>query len=275
VPEHRSGQRPSPPPKRGPAAPARPKHENRAEEEAKKAAELSARTGVPLWGAYRIVRGELTLNDLLQTLIRREKFEKLQKSGLDADLAGHVVHGSLDEWRASVLMDNRKAGRRRFSDDRIESTGQTGGQLGVWRFGSDMQVGAVVKARTYDFDFQPEGAAEATLVFKHDVKAVCAAEMAATIAAARRFEKKIVQEGLGASRDRKDRYRPTEELLARALASTTPIRCVFRDGTALEGRVKAFGRWDLDLVVGTAEVTVFFHALHSATDRFLKRIVPT
>ena len=253
---------------------------NLAHDQAAAAAEVAERSGVPLWGAYRIVRGELTLNELLQELIRRERFERLQKAGMDSDLAGHVVSGTLDEARAGILMKMRQAGRRRFSDDRIESAGESGARLALWRFGaSDLEVGCVVKARTYDFDFKTTGAPGSdepdgapVLVYKHDVKLLTTPENAPAVAAARRFEKKVLQEGLGPSREKRDRYRPSEDLLAKVTAAGTVLRWVFRDGTAIEGRAKSFGRWDVDLDVGDASLTLFLHALHSATDRNLKRV---
>ncbi len=259
----------------GPARPrpGGPKRANLAEEEARKAEELAKKSGIPVWGAYRVIRGEVTLNDLVQELIRRERFGKLQKSGMDSDLAGHVASGNLPEWRASVLMEMRRAGRKRFSDDRIESAGNEKGRLAVWRFGeAEVEVGGVAVARTYDFDLLRDGTEAPLLIYKHDVKVASAPEAAEAMAAARRFEKKVVQEGLGASRERKDRYRPPEELLAKAVTRGGMIRWVFRDGTALEGPVKAFGRWDMDVAVGEHMVTVFFHALHAATDRYLKRV---
>lgn len=249
------------------------RHTRQQEDEAKRADELAKKSGVPVWGAYRVIRGELTLNELVQDLIRRERFERLQKAGMDSDLAGHVASGNLAEWRATVLMNMRRAGRKRFSDDRIESAGKDQGRISVWRFGAtEVEVGVVAAARTYDFDFLADGSEAPVMVFKHDIKVVSGPEAAAAVAEGRRFEKKVVQEGLGASRERKDRYRPAEEALAKAVAKGGGVRWVFRDGTALEGPVRAFGRWDMDVAVGEHMVTVFFHALHSGTDRYLKRV---
>ena len=126
---------------------------------------MSVRTGVPLWGAFRVVRGEVSLNDLLKSLLRREKFQKLQtKDGLDADLAGHVASGTLPLWRAQVLQDMRRIGRGKFTRDRLEMAFKDGLPVAIWRFGeADWEVGRVLKSRTYDFQFQPE-AVEQVLV---------------------------------------------------------------------------------------------------------------
>lgn len=245
-----------------------------AEEERKKALELAERTGVPLWGAFRVVRDEISLNALLKSMMRREKFQRLQKSGLDPDLAGHVASGSLPDWRAKVLQDMRRAGRAKFTRDRVEMAYREKLPTALWRFGEEWAHGSVAKARTYDFSFQIADAAEPSQVFKHDVKMLCLPDDMEVVASARRFDKRVVKEGLGASRDRSDRYRPTDEQLAAARDQQCLVKWIFRDGTAIEAKVVAFGRWDADLSIDAgASVTLFFHALHKATDRGLTNAI--
>lgn len=241
--------------------------------ERKKAQELAERTGVPLWGAYRVVRSEITLNELLKSMLRREKFQKLQKQGLDADLAGHVASGSLPVWRAQILQDMRTKGRPKFTRDRIEMTARDKRPISVWRFGQeDWEVGDVLRARTYDFQFRAGEAKEPDVVFKHDVKMLCEPADVEALRGARRFEKKVLKEGLGASKERKDRYRPTDEQLCKVRDSGNAVKWVFRDGTSVVGSVAAFGRWDMGLELDNgALATLFFHALHGATDRNLEQ----
>ena len=253
----------------------RARRESEKDVERREAQELANRTGVPLWGAFRIVRGEVTLNELLKSMMRREKFQRLQKDGLDPDLAGHVASGSLPQWRAAVLQEMRTAGRAKFTRDRIEMAALESLPTALWAFGhDDWLAGRIQRARTYDFMFAAEGVAETESIFKHDVKMMCHPDDLEVVRTGRRFDKRVLTEGLGASRDRKDRYRPTDELLSRAREKGKTVRWVFRDGTSIEGRILAFGRWDVDIVVGTdgsAPATVFFHALHPATARQIER----
>ena len=249
------------------------------EAERDEAQKLAQRTGVPLWGAFRVIRGEVSLNELLKSMMRREKFQRLQKGGLDPDLAGHVASGSLPEWRANVLQEMRTAGRAKFTRDRIEMAHREKLPIAIWAFGhDDWQAGSITKARTYDFNFLPDSGDENSTVFKHDVKMICHPDDLATLQTQRRFDKRVLNEGLGASRERKDRYRPTDEELSGARSKGKDIRWVFRDGTGLDGRVLAFGRWDVDIVVGGengefAPATVFFHALHPATAKQIQRVI--
>ncbi len=241
-------------------------------EERDKALELAERAGIPLWGAFRVVRGEVTLNQLLKSMLRREKFQRLQKEGLDPDLAGHVASGSLPRWRAMALQEMRKAGRTKFTRDRLEISHRAKQPLALWRFDADdWEVGRVAKSRTYDFHFETATAKEPLVIDKHNVKMVCAPEDLDALRQARVHEKKVLQQKLGASKDRNERYRPSDQQLCGARDNAAVIRWIFRDGTAVMGRVQAFGRWDLDLLVeGDKEATLFFHALHRATDKALQ-----
>ena len=257
----------------------RSERDNVKEAERDEAQKLAQRTGVPLWGAFRVVRGELSLNALLKSMMRREKFQRLQKSGLDPDLAGHVASGSLPEWRATVLQEMRTAGRAKFTRDRIEMAHREKLPIAIWAFGhDDWQAGSITKARTYDFNFMPNSGDDGSTTFKHDVKMICHPDDLPTVRGQRRFDKRVLNEGLGASRERKDRYRPSDEHLSSARSTGKDIRWVFRDGTGIDGRILAFGRWDVDVVIsgpdgGFAPATVFFHALHPATEKQIQRLI--
>ena len=232
-------------------------------EERKKAQDLATRSGVPLWGAFRVVRGETTLDLLLKSMLRREKFKRFQaKDGLDPDLAGHVASGSLPMWRAKALQEMRQVGRGKFTRDRLEMALREGTALALWRFGvDDWQVGHIIKARTYDVLFAVEGQ-ENALVFKHDLKMVCAPDDLEVVRKACSTDTKTIEEGLGASRDRKERYRPTDEKLLEVRTRGRNVKWTFRDGTMITGKIHAFGRWDLDLALGADGATLFFHSLH-------------
>lgn len=240
-------------------------------QEREKALELAERAGIPLWGAFRVVRGEVTLNELLKSMLRREKFRRLQKEGLDPDLAGHVASGSLPRWRAKALQDMRKAGRSKFTRDRIEIARHDKVPIGVWLFGREWIVGRVLRSRTYDFTFDHPSVEEPELIHKHDVKTICDFEHVEALRKAGKADKKLTEQGLGASRDRNERYRPTDQQLCNARDADSLVAWYFRDGTTIKARVQAFGRWDLDVTVDDAEGTLFFHALHRNTDKKLSK----
>jgi hypothetical protein len=241
-------------------------------DEREKALELTERAGIPLWGAFRVVRGEITLNELLKSMLRREKFRRLQKEGLDPDLSGHVASGSLPRWRAVALQDMRKAGRSKFTRDRIEIALREETPLGVWCFDKEWMVGRVLKARTYDFMYEHGGADKPELVHKHDVKMICGPDAVEALGGNARVDDQVKEMGLSASKDRNERYRPTDQQLCRARDAAASIRWTFRDGTTVRAKVIAFGRWDIDLELKGGEGgTIFFHALHQATEAQLAK----
>ncbi len=239
-----------------------------------RAVDIAERSGIPLGEAYRVARGQASLNDVLQQLLRRERLRRLvEREGMDPSLAGQVVSGDLSLARARLLQDLRAAGRSRFTEDRIAAAGKRGGRVAIWTFEDGWLVGTVQKARTYDFDFLRTGAEEAALVHKHDVKALAAPEAVPAIQERIQRIKAIAQLGLGASSNKEDRYHPTESELVRLRETRRNVLWVFRDGTTVLGKVVAFGRWDADVeLTGGTAVTVFFHALHAETGARLGRV---
>ena len=192
---------------------------------------LSAETGVPLWAAYRVVRGEVNLDQLLKSMMRKEQFRKLQEQqGFDSDLAGHVVSGALPLWRAKALQEMRGSGRTRFSRDRIALMAKEKLQLSMWQFGETEWISAIVrKSRTYDVSLKLKGG-QTKKVLKHNIKAVCHPRDLDLVKMATGLEKTIARQRLTASKERKDRYRPTDEQLVALKASGKPVYWVFRDG---------------------------------------------
>ena len=240
-------------------------------EEQLAARELAEKSGVPLWGAYRVIRGDITLNQLLKSMMRREKFRKLQSNdGLDADLAGHVANDSLSMWRAKMLQDMRGAGRSKFTRDRIAIAHSEKLAISMWCFASQgWTTGTIVRCRTYDFDFKSQEG-ETTKLFKHDIKLLCHPDDLTGVKSMCDVRGDVESEGLSASKKREDRYRPKDEQLEKAKSEGRIIRWVFRDGSTVQGSVFAFGRWDLDIIANGSTATLFFHALHSNTDAQLE-----
>ncbi|HIA05004.1 MAG TPA: hypothetical protein EYN06_08545 [Myxococcales bacterium] len=245
-------------------------HKTGSPQEQQAARELAEKSGVPLWGAYRVIRGEITLNQLLKSMMRREKFRKLQsQDGLDSDLAGHVANDTLPIWRAKMLQEMRGAGRSKFSRDRIAIAHSQKLAISMWCFGSEeWETGHIIRCRTYDFDFRSEQGKNSKY-FKHDIKLLCHPDDLKGIQALSDVSTGIVDLGLKASKSRDDRYRPSDQQLEQAKLHGKAIKWVFRDGTMITGAVFAFGRWDLDLISRGSSATLFFHALHPETKKQL------
>jgi hypothetical protein len=236
-------------------------------QEQQEARDLAEKSGVPLWGAYRVIRGELTLNDLLKSMMRREKFKTLKSQhGLDADLAGHVANDSLPIWRAKLLQDMRGAGRSKFTRDRISIAHSEKLAVAVWCFGADEWiVGNITRCRTYDFDFKPTKGA-GSKIHKHNIKALCHPNDVEAIDGACGVDAEVRALGLQSSKSREERYRPADQQLKTAKSREQAVKWVFRDGSTLIGNIFAFGRWDLDLLTQGSTTTLFFHALHVSTN---------
>ncbi len=101
---------------------------------------------------------------------------------------------------------------------------------------------------------------------------ICDPENVPALISNARNDDVVQKEGLAASKERDDRYRPSDEQLCKARDAKASIRWTFRDGTTVKGKVVAFGRWDIDIELKDGGIgTVFFHALHRETGRQLKR----
>ncbi len=233
-----------------------------------KAQALAAEKGIPLAHAHRILQGKATLNEVLKTLMRKDRFERLVRhEGLERSLAGQVASGHLSKERAQLVTRIRRSRKHPLDMDATKRAEVDRAHVAMSVFGRGWVTGRVVNARIYDFDFQPDGGAALETLLKHDVKLMAAAHDLEAARAASTQDEAIVAEGLGGTTDRKERVRPADEALLDRLEAGTPVKLLLRDGHAVEGTVCSFGRWDVDLALGgEAVVTVLFHALHRGSD---------
>ncbi|MGM0578781.1 MAG: hypothetical protein ACQEXJ_23870 [Myxococcota bacterium] len=269
-PRVRKGKGGRPPAQDGKSKPkSKPKDAAKDKEQAE-AQKLAQDKGIPPVHALRIVRGEVTLNEVLKALMRKERAQRLvERDGLDPGLAGQVASGHLSRERARIVQRIRAHRTHRIDRDILKVAEIEDAQVAVLAFGADWRVGRVVDARTYEIDFRPAEAGEegAEVIQKHDVKAVCAPEDVERVRAATEVDGDVKAQELGGTADRGERVRPKDVLLLDCLEGEREVRCVLRDGQVIRGVVRAFGRWDMDLeVAGGARVTLLFHALHPATD---------
>ena len=231
------------------------------------AQKLAKEKGVPLVHAYRILKGQTTLNDVLKGMMRKERFEQLvAREGVDRELAGQVASGHLPKQRAVLLTRMRTLRKQKLHIDGIKAAEVEKKKIGIDVFGRGWLLGRVRAARPYDFDFLADGAEKADKLFKHDVKAVCTAEDFEAAKAACDTDAAIRELGLAQTEDRTQRVRPTDDTMLRFIDDQRVVRFTMRDGEQILGRLRSFGRWDAELVLDDGElVTVFFHGLHATS----------
>lgn len=231
------------------------------------AQKLAKEKGIPLVHAYRILKSQTSLNDVLKGLMRKERFESLvAREGIDRELAGQVASGHLSKQRATLLTRMRTLRKQKLHIDGIKAAEVDKRRVAIDIFGKGWLLGRVRTARPYDFDFLPDGADKPDRYFKHDAKAICAAEDFDAAQRATSVDDTVRTQGLAATEDRSARIRPEDDIMLRFIDDQRIVRFTMRDGEQLLGRLRSFGRWDAELVLDGGEiVTVFFHALHQSS----------
>lgn len=231
------------------------------------AQKLSKEKGIPLVHAYRVLKGQTTLNDVLKGMMRKERFEQLvTREGVDRELAGQVASGHLPKQRAVLLTRMRTLRKQKLHIDGIKSAELEKKRIGLSVFGRGWVTGRVRAARPYDFDFLVDGSDKADKFFKHDVKALCMAEDIDAVRRACSSDEAVRTEGLAATEDRSQRVRPLDDVMLRFIDDQRVVRFTMRDGEQILGRLRSFGRWDAELVLDDGEtVTIFFHGLHASS----------
>jgi sRNA-binding regulator protein Hfq len=238
--------------------------------EQQKAKKLAREKGIPPLHALRVVRGEVGINDVLKSLVRKDKTARLiAQDGLDHDLAGQVASGHLRLERAYELQRIRRFRVHRIDRDVIHIAAKAQGEIAFQAFDRSWQRGFVKESRIYEFDFVVEGqqaSSESLLVQKHDVKTVCSGADFEQVRDAMTIQSSIVEQKLAGTSDPKERVRPKDATMLTLIEEQTPIECILRDGMSYRGQIVSFGRWDFDLKLeSSAVITIFFHALHEAT----------
>lgn len=238
-----------------------PTEKDSVREEAQK---LARDKGVPIVHAYRILKGQATLNDVLKAMMRKERFEQLiNREGIDRELAGQVASGNLPKQRALTLTRMRTLRGPKLHVDAITAAAAEPNAVAISVFGAGWLVGRVKSARLYDFDFLIDGAGAAMTFFKHDAKALCVASELEAVKACASVDDAVASQGLAGTEDRAARVRPEDEWMLKLVEDERIVRFTMRDGEAYVGQLRSFGRWDGELVLPGGEcVSVFFHGLH-------------
>ena len=230
---------------------------------------LAKEKGVPLVHAYRIIKGQTSLNEVLKGMMRKERFEHLvRREGIDRELAGQVASGHLSKQRAVTLTRMRTLRGEKLHVDAIKIAEGAEHPVAIDVFAEGWVVGKVTVARPYDFDFVPQGGAEHRMLYKHDVKAICSAADLPAVKQALTQDESVKGEGLVGTEARDARVRPDDEWMLQLAGEERIVRFTMRDGEAMLGRIRSFGRWDAELVLpGGETLAVFFHGLHPTSVR--------
>jgi hypothetical protein len=247
--------------------PARPV-ERTPEQEAAQALSKSER--IPVVHAHRVLREEVTLEEVKEAMGRKDEATRLaREEGLAPSLAGQVASGHLKVERARILQRLRTVRPHPIDWDAFKIALEEDRPIAVATFAAGWRVGRVLSVDIYDFRFSTadaDGEEAEVEVQKHDVKTICDPEHLAAVEEAMTVDSDVGEESLGASAKRSARIRPDDNTLVELLESKRPLAVVLRDGQRWAGAVASFGRWDVTLrLYGGAELTILFHALHSKT----------
>ncbi|MBM4394183.1 MAG: hypothetical protein FJ087_00660 [Deltaproteobacteria bacterium] len=262
-PRREGGRPPGRGPERGRAThpPRSPAGAKATPEEKAKAQQVVERSGIPLPQAILVVRGQVTLNDVLKEMLAREKVEKLVKEGFDRSLAGQVAHGRLDLERARRIQKVWTTQNASFHSDRMKDL-PVGAPVMVSLFDAGAVRGLVQDVSRYDLVLRTEAGPEPVTVKKHDIKFYCALGYADRVLASVGRDAEVAALGLKASTSLADRFRPEDALVLQWVPSAAPKRLVLRDGDALTGVPVRIARYEIELDVGDgATVCVLTHAL--------------
>ena len=219
------------------------------------------RSGIPYPLAVLVVRGKLSLNDVLNEMFVRSRRDKLVKEGMDPSLAGQIVRGKLDADRAKRIQAVWTTQHASFQSDRLREA-PAGTPLAIALFDRPLHRGTLDKVSRYDLMWRADGAPARETVKKHELKLYCAAEHLDRVAAALGTADEVAQLGLRATEDRAQRFRPTEELALDWVPNRRLLRFVFRDGQTLVGIPTRVARFEIEVDLGEgATCCVLTHAL--------------
>lgn len=224
--------------------------------EKEKVAVMVQRSGIAAADALRVVRGRVTLNEVLERMFLRQRVGRLVKEGLRCDLAGQVVRGRLPPERAlqvQELWNFQQAGWKvqRWKEWPPDTA------VGLFCYGRDPFE---VRLRSVErYDLLVEGPEGVVPIPKDQVVAYCRAEDLATVRQS--FASDAGLEDLGRSRYREDRWRPT---LSDALAwvrQRRPVRFRLRNGQAVQGLVRRVAFYEIELEIQGGRLVLMTHAL--------------
>lgn len=224
--------------------------------------ELVRTTGIPRNMAFQVVRGSLSLREVLERLATRDRVETLvARHGFIRSLATQVALGqvSLDE----VLRKRRLEEHLAANNDRSALTEAmvAARPVALAVHGLSVVRGLITRVDPYEIEVAVEGGAS-TVVHKLQIKYVYDPASYTTAKKAMAYDaaKKQPREPI---KRPQDRYGCSDRRLFRYLDDQTPLLVTTLEGNTLRGTVTWLSRWEfgMKLARGGAWCVVMRHAL--------------
>ncbi len=231
-----------------------------ARDERAEASALATRSGIPFPQALLVVRGELTLNDVLNRMWLADRHARFVHDGMAPSLAGQVVRGSLTAERAREIQSLWQLQQGSFHSDALRPDRDAIRFLAP--FGAQPLVGIITRVSRYDVAVVLSDRTSASLK-KHDLKLHGPLAAMDAIIAALVPDPAIQALSLDVSTTLDDRFRPTEELARSWASSRQPLRFTFRDGDTLMGVPIRVALFEIEVDCGNgATACLMTHALY-------------
>ena len=238
--------------------------------------ELMQRSGLPHGLAREVMEGTCTLNQALHRLMRREKAERLvRQHGFSLSAAFSVASGHTTVEDQLVLQGLSHCEARQPDRSVLVDLRTSGGEGLFFVFGEEPFTARVSAVERYDVVLDVEGGSEGRRIQKHDIKFVSPDLLREDLDRLLSEEPSLLDQGLGSSKNYRDRFRSSKKVLFKHHRDRLPTRVVLRDGTVLTGFVGWFGKWEFELALldprkkhqakakPSGSVVIFRHALHS------------
>ncbi len=231
-------------------------------EEHQKAKQLHERNGIPFGQAVRVVRGQVTLNEVVLRMLRRDKIDKLvQQHGIGRALAGSIVDGKIDQEHALLKFRARWNVIQNRERSALDEARQDGRRVALMLDPDLVRFGRIRKVDTYEFDFEPEDGPPET-VHKTMVHCVFDPAEVKTVARRTKVDEKVQARDLAPQISAQQRLHFKHAVLQKILESEKPCTAVTRRGKIFRGKIQRYGLYEMGLKLDRGPfVTLFRHAL--------------
>ena len=220
------------------------------------------RSGIPFNQALLVVRGVLSLNEVLKEMWALQRRDQLIDEGVLPTLAGQVARGRLLREKARLIQELWDIQKAPFGSDRLSEFVE-GPLMALSLFGKGMAGGTVTRLSRYDVTIRPENSAELVNLKKHELKFYCLAKNAADVLPLVGRDPRVASMNLGSSTDMMERFRPTEELAIDWVQNRRKMLFFFRDGEFMIGVPVRVARFEIELDIGKGiPVTLLTHSLY-------------
>ena len=228
-------------------------------QEMAKAQDIAQRSNIPLRYALQVVRGKKTLNDVLNRLLAEEKAKKLMGQGVSPDYALPVALGQMTKEKALMHQKLKEIQGIGYKWNAIASIPR-GAEVCLSIFGEGTAVYKVKKVLRYEVFCQKDG--QKRMIKKHNIKFFCAPEHMEIVKQGFGVDEEIKKLGLLGTDKLEERFRPPIELALQLLEQRLLVKFYLRDGDTITGKVERVGRFDIEVSIGGASVSLLTHALY-------------